>query len=167
MIIDPDEMIQAFLQVAQLARVPLHPLDLRHKLLPARHRPPTELPPGFQAVYAFLLCDRCLKVGKAGPKTQARFTSQHYGMNAPSTLAKSILAHRQRLADVLEPEQRSEVERLDNETAGAWIKQNTTRLHFFLPISTGPLALSLLEAFVQCRLSPSFEGKAISLGPPG
>ena len=167
MIIDPDEMIQAFLQVAQLARVPLHPLDLRHKLLPAPDRPPTELPPGFQAVYAFLLCDRCLKVGKAGPKDAGSLYKSALRDERASTLAKSILAHRQRLADVLEPEQRSEVERLDNETAGAWIKQNTTRLHFFLPISTGPLALSLLEAFVQCRLSPSFEGKAISLGPPG
>jgi hypothetical protein len=80
-------------------------------------------------------------------------------MHAPSTLARSILANRQRVADLLPPERQSEVEGLDETTAGAWIQDNTTRLHFFLPVTAGPLALSLLEAFVQCRLRPEFEGR--------
>ena len=159
MTVDPDELIHAFLQVAQLAHVPLRLADVRQEVLPAPHKSPKNLPPGLQAVYAFLLAERCLKVGKAGPKTQARFTSQHYGLHAPSTLAKSILANRQRLAAVLRPERRKEVEGLDEATVGAWIRHSATRLHLFLPTATGALALSLLEAFVQCRLNPMFEGK--------
>ena len=152
-------MVEAFLKVADLAHAPMASGQIRHELLPAPHRRPSSLPPGLQAVYAFLVADRCLKVGKAGPKTAARFTSQHYGMNAPSTLAKSILANRQLLTSVLALEGRDEVQRLDKATVGAWIERNTSRVHFFLPAPLGALPLALLEAFVQCRLSPMFEGK--------
>jgi hypothetical protein len=82
---EPKEMIDAFLQVAELAHMQLTPAHVRHELLPAPHRRPSSLPPGLQVVYAFLLGDRCLKVGKAGPKTQARFTSQHYGSPSSPT----------------------------------------------------------------------------------
>ena len=163
MILEPNEMVDAFLQVAHLAHVSLARVELRYEVLAAPHPRPKPLPSGEQAVYAFLLADRCLKVGKAGPKTQARFTSQHYGMNAPSTLAKSILANRQRVADLLPPERRSEVEGLHEGTVGSWIQDNTTRMHVFLPTATGPFALSLLEAFVQCRLNPMFEGKVADI----
>jgi hypothetical protein len=153
-----DELIDAFIQVAQLARVSLDHADVCPEVLPPPHKRPRNLPPGSQAVYAFLLADRCLKVGKVGPITQARFTSQHYGMNTPSTLAKSILANRQRFAGLLPPEWRKEVEGLDESSVGAWIQHDTTRLDLFLPTATGALALSLQEAFVQCRLNPLFEG---------
>jgi hypothetical protein len=157
--VDPKEMTDAFLHVAELARVQLASAQVRHELLPAPHRRPSSLPAGTQAVYAFLLGERCLKVGRAGPKTQARFTSQHYGMNARSTLAKSILANPRRLVELLPPERRDEVATLNEATAGAWIERNTARLHIFLPTSAGALTLALLEAFVQCRLIPVFEGK--------
>lgn len=156
---EPREIIVAFLHVAELAQVQLAPAQVRHELLPAPHKRPSSLAPGLQAVYAFLLGDRCLKVGKAGPKTQARFTSQHYGMKAPSTLAKSILGNPQRVADLLPPERRNEVATLNEVTVGAWIERSTARLHIFLPTPVGPLPLGLLEAFVQCRLNPVFEGK--------
>ena len=159
MAIDPKEIIDAFLQVAQLAHVSIAITQVRYELLPAPHKRPSGLPPGSQAVYAFLLADRCLKVGKAGPKTQARSTSQHYGMNAPSTLARTILAHRQQLAAMLPAERRNEVEPLHETTVGAWIERSTTRLHVFLPAASGALTLALLEAFLQCHLNPVFEGK--------
>jgi hypothetical protein len=156
---EPEEMIEAFLQVAELAHVPLPSTAVRYVLLPAPHKRPSSLPAGLQAVYAFMLGDRCLKVGKAGPKTQARFTSQHYGLNAPSTLTKSILANRLRLADLLPPERRDEVVALTEGTTGTWIEGNTARVHVFLPTEAGSLPLALLEAFVQCRLNPLFEGR--------
>jgi hypothetical protein len=164
MTLDLAEIIDAFLHVAALAHVQLESAHLRHELLPSPHKRPSRLPPGLQAVYAFLLDERCLKVGKAGPSTQARFTSQHYGFNAPSTLAKSILANPQRLADLLPPERRSEVATLNEAKVGAWIERNTARLHIFLPMQAGPLALGLLEAFVQCRMNPVFEGKQVASG---
>jgi len=162
MTLDPAEIIDAFLHVAALAHVQLASAHVRHELLSAPHKRPSSLPPGLQAVYAFLLDERCLKVGKAGPKTQARFTSQHYGFNARSTLAKSILTNPQQLADLLPPERRGEVASLNEAKVGAWIERNTARLHIFLSTSAGPLALGLLEAFVQCRLNPVFEGKQVA-----
>jgi hypothetical protein len=91
--------------------------------------------------------------------------SQHYGMHAPSTLAKSILANRHRLAELLPPERRAEVDGLHEATVGAWIQHNTARVHLFLPTPTGALTLSLLEVFVQCRLKPVFEGKVPDNAP--
>lgn len=157
--IDEDELLAAFLQVAELSHLQLSRSDIRSELLPSPHRRPSRLPKGLQAVYVFFLGDLCLKVGKAGPKTEARFVSQHYGTNAPSTLAKSLLLRRDRLAALVPPEQRSELDGLDEGSVGSWIERNTARLHVFLPDTAGPLPLSLLEAFLQCRFSPVFEGK--------
>ena len=128
------------------------------EVLAAPHRRPSRLPEGRQAVYAFFLCDACLKVGKAGPKTAARFISQHYGFNAPSTLAKSLLGHRNRVVKLC-PARSDGVMDLTEESVGRWIENNTSRLHIFLPITVGPFALSLLEAFMQCRFKPVFEGR--------
>ena len=44
------------------------------------------------------------------------------------------------------------------------VRSNTTRIHFLLPSSYGPAVLALLEAFVQCRLRPEFEGFASQHG---
>ncbi len=159
--IDQSGLVETFLKIAKLARVDLPSSDVRSELLRAPHKRPSALPENSQAVYAFLLDGHCLKVGKAGPKTQARFTSQHYGMNAPSTLAKSILNHRKPVAALLPRERRHEVDALDQESIGVWMERNTTRLHVFLPTRVGGLALSLLEAFIQCRLKPLFEGKVV------
>jgi len=159
--IDQPELVETFLKIAKLARVDLPSSDVLSELLPAPHKRPSALPDNSQAVYAFLLSGHCLKVGKAGPKTQARFTSQHYGMNAPSTLARSILSHRKRVAALLPRGRQHEVDALDEESIGVWIERNTTRFHVFLPTRVGALALSLLEAFIQCRLRPLFEGKVV------
>src|SRR5690348_2023166 len=143
--LDPEELIDTFLQAAALAHVPFVRSQVKHEMLPAPHKRPGALPPGSQAVYAFLLDNRCLKVGKAGPKTLVRFTSQHYGMNAGSTLARSILANPQRLAELLPATRRSEIDGLQEGTVGRWIERNTARLHVFLPTAVGALPLSLLE----------------------
>jgi hypothetical protein len=59
---------------------------------------------------------------------------------------------------MLSGDRRGEVDALNEATVGAWIERNTARLHVFLPSPLGALPLSLLEAFVQCRLNPTFEG---------
>ncbi len=96
----------------------------------------------------YIYGERCLKVGKAGPRSVARYCSQHYGMNARSTLAKSLLANQSRIG----------VSGLDERNVGEWIRQNTHRFNFLLPSAYGIFAMTLLEAFVQCRLKPEFEG---------
>ena len=158
--VNPVPLREDFLEVARLAGASIPREALRIELLPAPHRRPSRLPPGGQAVYAFFLGDRCLKVGKAGPKTNARFTSQHYGFNAPSTLAKSIDASRDLVARLLsEATGAKETPLPQRDRLGQWIERNTSRLNAFIPVSSGQFALALLEAFLQCRFKPVFEGK--------
>lgn len=161
MLLNPGEFVQAFVEAGRLASVNLScsELKIRPEVLPAPHRRPSSLPVGTQAIYAFLLRDTCLKVGKAGPKTQARFTSQHYGANAPSTLAKSIIRNRGPILSLVPQGARGEVEDLTITSIGRWLEQNTSMFHLFLPATVPSCALAFAEAFAQCRLHAIYEGK--------
>ena len=144
------EIASDFVQVAAHAGISIPLSDIEVQFFAAPHHPPSSLPTGKLAVYIFMLADRCLKVGKAGPKSAARFCSQHYGIRAPSTLAKSLMK-RQAAIDVTG---------LDESNVKTWICEHTARVNFLIPSQYGVFALSLLEAFVQCRLRPEFEGFA-------
>lgn len=136
----PHEKIVAdFVQAAGLAGVAIPASDIAVESFPAPHTPPAALPRGKSAVYVFMFGDRCLKVGKAGPKSAARFCSQHYGVDrAPSTLAKSVIKAQLGGSAVT----------LNAENVSTWLCSNTKRINFLLPSSYGPGVLSLLEAFV-------------------
>lgn len=145
------DLIKDFLQVAALAGTRLDESSIQVETLNSPHRPPNRLPAGKMAVYVFRYGEIALKVGKAGPNSAARFTSQHYNANsAPSTLAASLLKNGAEIG----------VSGLTVETAGDWIKKNTDRTNFLINIEYGVPVLTLLEAFMQCRLKPRFEGFA-------
>jgi hypothetical protein len=138
-----------FVQVAALSDISIPLSDIEVQFIMNPHLPPSSLPSGKLAVYVFMLGDRCLKVGKAGRKSAPRFCSQHYvPSRARSTLARSVLKGQAAIG----------VTGLDDANVQAWICQHTSRVHFFIPSKYGVFALSLLEAFVQCRLQPEFEG---------
>jgi hypothetical protein len=146
-----------FLEVARLARAPLNAAEIQVEFMPAPHRRPTKLPQGKMAVYAFGVGEICLKVGKAGPKSVQRYTYHHYNDgSAPSTLAASILRHLERGGDL----QGADVSALSAEVLGPWIEHNKWRANLLLDARHSPILLSLLEAFVQARLSPLFEGSS-------
>lgn len=137
-----------FVEVAKLAglRITKEEMQVEESFPP--HKNPPALPAGFMAVYVFKYGDHCLKVGKAGSKSVARYCNQHYGLNAPSTLARSLIKHQSRLS----------LPNLDESNIGNWIRENTTRINVLLPSTHGPAALALMESFIQCRLNPEFEG---------
>lgn len=142
-------IVADFCEAASLAGVKISPSEILVQEIPAPHRPPSALPKGMLAVYVFMFGDRCLKVGKAGPKSAARFCYQHYGVNrAPSTLAASLV--KAKFA--------SNGHVVTADTVAEWICAYTSRINFLLPARYGVTVLSLLEAFVQCRLDPEFEG---------
>lgn len=144
-------LVADFVRVAAVASVPVLPGSIEVEEWPAPHRPPTKLPTGMQAVYVFLHAGRCLKVGKAGPKSAGRYCNHHYGVDrAPSTLARSLVAAQATLG----------VCGLDDSNVSAWIRQNTDRVNLLMPVGAGVFALSLLGVFVQCRLQPLLEGFA-------
>lgn len=99
------------------------------------------------AVYAFWGDGGWLKVGKVGPNSNVRYTSQHYlGGSARSTLAASLTASPPNDED------------FDPNQVGAWMRERTCRLNILMPATRPKELLSLLEAFLHLRLRPRFEG---------
>ena len=148
---DPGAVIQDFRRVAAFAGVALDDDKIAVEVLPAPHKPPSNLPKGKMAVYVFLYKGQALKVGKVGPKSQARYVSQHYNAgSARSTLAASLLKHSAVIGIV----------GLGSDEASEWIKLNTDRVNYIMDSDLGIPVLTLLEAFLQCRLRPVFEGFA-------
>ncbi len=155
---NPTQLLTDFLVVAELGKIKIQPDTIRVETLMMPHRPPRNLPKGKIAVYVFSDKERVLKVGKAGPRSQARYTSQHYNAgSAPSTLAASILKDE----DIVQKYG------LNKRNISGWIKKNTDRVNFILDADYyGPM-LNLLETFVQCRLQPVYEGKQHNRGRRG
>lgn len=107
----------------------------------------TPLPPGKTAVFVFSDTDRVLKVSMAGPNSNARYQSQHYGVRrAPSTLAKSLLNDRDAVRR----------HRLNEDNVGDWIKRHTDRVNFILGEDFYPPTLNELKDFVLHRLNPVY-----------
>jgi len=143
------QIINDFESVAKLAGVEVPIGSIIPEILGAPHTPPKSLPSNKMAVYVFIWGDYCLKVGKVGPKSHARYTSQHYNpKSSNSNLAKSILKHKIELNEV----------DLTEKTVGDWIKSKIDRWNFILDQNLGVPVLSLMESFLQCKLRPRFEG---------
>ena len=143
---DTAELATDFRKVAVLAGIHLSVDDLRVETLSAPHRAPNRLPAGKMAVYVFRYRGRALKVGRAGPNSAVRYTIHHYGSRrAPSTLDASILERQGEIG----------VRGITEQVVGEW---NTDRYNFLLDSSHPDRLLVLLEAFLQCRLDPVFEG---------
>ena len=149
MTVHPTQLANDFRQVAKLAGFSLAQGDLTIESLSAPHRPSTRLPAGKMAVYLFYHQGRVLKIGKVGPKSEARYTNQHYSPKAaPSTLAASLLKRGTEIG----------IREVNDPTVGAWIRENTDRHNFLLDSDYPIRLLTLLESFLQCRLDPVFEG---------
>ena len=143
-----DSALRAFGTVAELAGCSLPDDEPTREDLPAPHRP-RSMPAGMMAVYCFWGNGEWLKIGKAGPKSNARYVSQHYGKNrALSSLAGSLCAD----------SRMSTVPSFDPENPGEWIKASTHRVNLLLPAGRHASVLSLLEAFLHARLRPRYEG---------
>jgi hypothetical protein len=144
-----DAAIKDFLRVLTFAKAELSIKDIKVEVCSRPHRPPSQLPANHIAVYAFFLDGRVIKVGKAGEKTRARYTSQHYSPEScRSNLAKSILAYPKLCG----------ASQIGKENIASWIKNRTDRVNILLPSSSHPSVLSLLEAFLHVRWLPVYEG---------
>ena len=109
---------------------------------------PSGLINGMMGIYIFELNGVCLKIGKAGEKSDARFRSQHYSpKSSQSNLAKSILT-----------DSNMKNYGLDEDNISDWIKNNTRRIDIFIDSKLGIPVLNLLEAYLQCKFKPKYEG---------
>lgn len=131
-------------------------------MLDAKTHHPSKLEKGSCGVYVFLNERCCFKVGKAGLKSNARWTSHHYTLNEkiPSTLPKSIQSNMDKFKEYYPSIMHDEIEALNKLNIQSWIKQNIWRIEFVIKEQgTTPFALNLLEAIVQFNFEPIFEGK--------
>lgn len=114
------------------------------------HRQPPNQPGGMPAIYALFYEGRCLKCGRVGPNSAARYTSQHYNPNSTkSNFAKTLLkrGHEIGLFDI------SAV------NVGEWIEGNTARGNVLLPTTISKRTLNFAEAFFHMLWEPTFEGR--------
>ena len=138
-----------FEAVSELAGDPIMLAEVSVEFMPAPHIPPRSLPAGMMAVYGFWRNGEWLKIGKAGPKSHARYASQHYNPDsAKSTLARSLA----RDATM------NSTPGFNPSTPGDWIKSETSRVNILLQSARRRELLSLLEVFLQVRLKPRYEG---------
>jgi hypothetical protein len=160
MMIDLDLLKDDFFAAADQLGIDGWPCPLQCQKVGAPHRQ-AGLPAGFGAVYAYALsagttsaagAGTVLKVGKAGPNSDARFRSQHYTTSAGSTLAKSLLKNRILWRWL-------GIEHLDETTVKAWMLTNLDRINIFVPAES-PLVLNELEKYVRARIGSVFEGSA-------
>jgi hypothetical protein len=143
-----EEALKDFVAVASLARAPVGPEDHQVEYLEAPHTPPRHLPAGKIAVYGFWHDGEWLKIGMAGPKSNARYTSHHYNPNsAGSTLAASLVA---------DPRM-SGWPGFNPSAPGGWIKSATNRVNILLDSRHGMLLAALLESYLHVRLKPRYE----------
>lgn len=109
---------------------------------------PKGLPTGKMAIYTFQKDGRYLKIGKAGPSSDARFRSQHYSpYRAKSNLAKSLLDDK----DMTQYN-------LDENNIDDWIKNNIHRIDILVDQDAGIFVLNFLESFLHCKFNPKYEG---------
>lgn len=146
----PEQLRDEFLCIAKLGKIEVKSSLICIQHSKPKHKPASVLPEGKIAVYIFYIEGKCvLKVGKAGPKSGARYSYQHYGIpKNGSTLAKSLLAD----------EDAKRKHGFTKEDVGNWIKAKTKRVNFLLDDKDYGPVLNLFEAFVHCRLNPVYEG---------
>lgn len=122
---------------------------------------PTTLSGREKGVYVFLYGGYCFKVGKAGAKSQARWNSHHYNLDAStrSTFPKSIKKDIDRFKKFYPTNKHNEIDNLTPENIKQWICDNTSRMEFKILSAETEYALNFLESLLQFRLMPEYEGK--------
>ena len=158
----PETEIDALVSELLKSEPSVLPEQIKTEIQEAPHRAP-QLPNGWQGVYTFRYSGVWLKVGKAGPNSNARWQSHHYNPGAaPSNLAWSLLRYAQ-LAKVedprLPPSLKARLQRVGPNEIGDWIKQHTERCNLLLDARVDQPVLAHLEKLAIDALRPVFEGR--------
>lgn len=159
---------------------------LNEKNVEIHINPDCKLEDGKMGIYMF--CYRYkdkevfLKIGKAGEKTKARFSTQHYCINkTKSTLAKSLIKNiqedridnevleeiKQEITAIITKEEIKQI--LDNSDNSNlkdkkdgikdWMKSKLKKINIVLDASLGNRVLSFFEEYFLFKYNPIFEGR--------
>lgn len=136
--------------ILDVSRILGKPIDKEKYEIVDRGLPhqPISLPIQKMGVYTFWCEGEFLKIGKAGPSSNARFLSQHYNpRSARSTLAASILS-----------DGKMQNKGINESNVGDWIKNNCRRIDILLDVNLGIFTLELIEAALHYKYEPIYEG---------
>lgn len=114
------------------------------------HQYPSKLVDDSSAVYCFYYpeSETFLKIGKVSRNSNARYVYQHYGFNARSTLAKSIIADKELNIN----------DSLSEDNIKDWIFNNCQRIDIILDSSLDVFTLDLIEMLLHYKYKPKYEG---------
>ncbi|WP_137997568.1 hypothetical protein [Brachyspira catarrhinii] len=115
------------------------------------HKQPSKLPPEHSAIYIFIYKSKFLKIGKANSKSIARFTSQHYGFSAPSTLAKSLCNDKHFKKLII-----NKYKEINKDNIKLWMLKNLHRVNIY--VKSDKATTELIEAILHYAFRPRFEG---------
>ena len=132
-------------------------VDKIHFLLQEKEHKNPDFQDGCMYVYSFWLEgeDQPLKIGKAGPRSKARYTSHHYNKNS----SKSCLA--KRIADDADFVQKYAIGSVESKYLNKWIHDNCYRIDIEMPFGKDGFdlyTLELVEAIMHNLYPPKFEG---------
>jgi len=145
------EDIIRMVQAAELAgfTVDINQINLLTWQMGLETHIPLPLPVNHSAVYVFTHGDTYLKVGQAGPESNARYQSQHYSpSSSPSNLAKSLINDHNYSALI------------GDTKVKAWIRSNTHRFNILIPTNIHlnyKKFVAFAEAFFILQCLPKFE----------
>jgi len=156
-----EAVVASFLAWADSRKLVVCASDLRTQVLMPPHYP-EPLPTGWQGVYTFKLDTAWLKVGKAGPRSNARWVSQHYyPTSSMSNLARSLLRYAA-CSEGTDPRLpagvKASLRAIDPVEIGDWIRCHTARYNILIPASLGRDLLAELERIAIRVLRAVFEG---------
>ncbi len=144
-----NKILNQLIEVLRLGGVPYSEGDIEIQDLGVPHQPPMHFAKGKMAVYSFFYKDKALKIGRSGPTSNSRYTTQHYNSgSAPSTLAASLEKKPEHIG----------LTKNDVQDSGNWLKQNTQRVNLIVESRLGIDALNLIEAFLIVKFTPVYEG---------
>tara|TARA_R110000796_G_scaffold63858_1_gene147660 strand:+ start:7554 stop:8054 length:501 start_codon:yes stop_codon:yes gene_type:complete len=120
---------------------------------------PSVLENGKQGVYVFFKDNICFKVGKAGPKSKARWNSHHYNLDltTPSTMTKSIMKDLESFKRLFDFQQSEKIDNFRPDNIKTWVRSNICRIEFKIDAAESKFSLGLLESLVQYHFNPVFE----------
>ena len=131
--------------VARELKAPITRSDYYLEDMGCPHQQPSRLPAGSGAVYIFSYGDEILKIGKVNVNSSARFSSQHYGFNSRSTLAKSICKDKAFIAMGV-----------TKDNVKSWMLQNIHRINIY--IRDNRASTELVECIFHYAMRPKYEG---------
>lgn len=156
--IDPETLVDDFVQVAVLSGMSIAKEDIETEVFPAPHRRPRIYPPQKQVAFTFGFESKCLIVGISTPKNKDQFLYEHYSLwNKGHSLARLLIEERDKIDASYELCLPGKGVGFAEVALVHWIEQHTSRYHFLIDKDKPEFLLYLLVVFLHGRLKPVYE----------